>query len=216
LASDVYQEIIPSIGDRYPYPVKALLTYMAAPTYALPAGHTNIAVLCDLEALPLHVACDVVIGPTSMYADYIFPDGCFLERWEFQGSHPNMPVKVQPVRQPVIAPIPEEVRVYGQAHPMTLEALILGIAERLDLPGFGVNGFGQGLPLRHQDDLMLRGVGNLAFGEKTDGSDAVPAASATRSMPSFRLGVICRLRSSIPRAGAPSSARSTGLRWSPC
>ena len=35
-----------------------------------------------------------------MYADYVFPDLHYLERWEMQGSHPNMPVKVQPVRQP--------------------------------------------------------------------------------------------------------------------
>ncbi|MEW6198100.1 MAG: hypothetical protein AB1601_05485 [Planctomycetota bacterium] len=74
LSSDVYEEIIPSIGDACPYPVKALLLYMGAPTYALPAGHTNIAVLADVETLPLFVACDILIGTTSMYADYIFPD----------------------------------------------------------------------------------------------------------------------------------------------
>lgn len=43
-----------------------------------------------------------------MYADYIFPDQSFLERWEFQGSHPNMPAKVEVVRQPTISPITEK------------------------------------------------------------------------------------------------------------
>lgn len=178
LASDVYEEVIPSIGDAYPYPGKVLFTYMAAPTYALPAGHTNIAILCDLDKVPLHVASDILVGSTSMYADYIFPDTSFLERWEFQGSHPNIPNKVQPVRQPVIAPIPEDVTVFGQAHPMSLEAMILGFAEYLKLPGFGDQGFGEGKALKHQDDLLLRGVGNLAFGEKPDGSGNLPDADA--------------------------------------
>jgi len=181
LSSDVYQEIIPSIGDAYPYPVKALIFYMGAPTYALPAGHTNIAVLADVRKLPLFIACDILIGPTSMYADYIFPDLSFLERWEFQGSHPNIPNKVQPVRQPVIAPIPEDCTVYGERVPLSFEALLLAVAEYLRLPGFGDIGFesaggGKPLPLRHPDDFYLRATANLAWGEKADGSQAVPDA----------------------------------------
>lgn len=176
LSSDVYEEIIPSIGDQYPYPVKALFTYMGAPNYALPAGHTNTEILCDLEKVPLYVANDILIGSTSMYADYIFPDLSFLERWEFQGSHPCVAQKVQPVRQPVIPPIPENCTVFGQSMPLSLEAMILGIAEYLKLPGFGNDAFGRGLHLKHPDELYLRGVANLAFGEKPDGSQNVPDA----------------------------------------
>ena len=177
LASDMYQEIIPSIGDAYPYPVKALFLYMGAPTYALPAGHTNIEVLRDVSRLPLFVASDIVVGTTSMYADYIFPDLSFLERWEFHGSHPNMPHKVQPVRQPVMAPVPESCTVFGTAMPISFEAMLLGIAETLRLPGFGADAFGPGLDLRHYDDFYLRAVANLAIGEKPDGSEAVPDAT---------------------------------------
>jgi tetrathionate reductase subunit A len=176
LSSDIYEEVIPSIGDAYPYPVKALFLYMGAPTYALPAGQTNIEILADVEKLPLFVANDILIGSTSMYADYIFPDLTFLERWEFQGSHPNIPNKVQPVRQPVIAPIPEDCTVYGQTYPISLEALILGLAEELELPGFGEDAFGPGLHLRHPDDHYLRQVAILAFGETPDGAGMVPEA----------------------------------------
>ena len=98
LSSDIYEETLPSIGDRYPYPVKALFSCMAAPTYALPAGQTNIAVLADLDALPLYFASDILVGPTSAYADYVFPDLSYLERWEMLGSHPNMVARVQPIR----------------------------------------------------------------------------------------------------------------------
>lgn len=185
LSSDIYEEIIPSIGDAYPYPVKVLFMYMGAPTYSLPAGHTNIEILRDTAKLPLFIANDILLGSTSMYADYVFPDLSFLERWEFQGSHPNIPNKVQPVRQPVIAPIPEDCTVYGQKMPLSFEAMMLGIAEQLKLPGFGDDGFGPGLPFKHSDDLNIRCVANLAFGEKADGSQAVPDADA-REMELFK------------------------------
>ena len=105
LASDVYEEIMPSMGDAYPYPVKAVFSYMGTPVYSLPSGHTNIEILTDLKKIPLYFTTDVIVGTTTMYADYIFPSESYLERWEFHGSHPNMPSKVQPVRQPVIAPL---------------------------------------------------------------------------------------------------------------
>ncbi|HEU0265781.1 MAG TPA: molybdopterin dinucleotide binding domain-containing protein, partial [Geobacterales bacterium] len=173
LSSDVYEEIIPSCVDAYPYPVKALFSYMAAPTYSLPAGQTNIAALANLERIPLYFASDILVGSTSMYADYLFPDLHYLERWEFQGSHPNMPVKVQPVRQPVIASPNEIVTVFGQEQPISYETVWLALAEKLDLPGFGANGFGEGKPLSRPDDLYIRMVANIA----ADGKEPVPDAS---------------------------------------
>jgi tetrathionate reductase subunit A len=171
LSSDIYEEIIPSIGDAYPYPIKALFSYMGAPTYALPAGHTNIEILADVTKVPLYFCSDIVIGETSMYADYIFPDLSYLERWELHGSHPNMPAKVQPIRQPVIAPMTETVRVFGQEMPCSFEAVMLALAERLGLPGYGKDGFGPGQDFLRPDDFYIRMVANVA----TDGS-AVPEA----------------------------------------
>ena len=176
LASDIYQEVIPSAGDAYPYPIKALFIYMGTPVYSLPAGHTNIETLADPNKIPLVVASDIVIGETSMYADYIFPDASNLERWEFAGSHPNVIWKVQPIRQPAIPPPNEVVRVYGQEMPTTWEALLLGLAEKLGLPGFGPDGFGPGQPFTRPEDLYLKMAANVAFGEKADGSEALPDA----------------------------------------
>jgi anaerobic selenocysteine-containing dehydrogenase len=84
--------------------------------------------------------------------------------------------KVQPVRQPVIAPIPETVKVFGQEMPISLESMLLGLAEKLGLPGFGPNGFGAGKPYTHPDHLYLRMVANLAAGDKS--TEALPDASA--------------------------------------
>lgn len=165
LSSDVYEEILPSIGEAYPYPVKVLFMYMGAPTYALPAGNTNIDVLTDLEKLPLFFASDIVIGSTSMYADYIFPDLSYMERWEFQGSHPNMPNKVENIRQPVMSPIPETVTVFGEEMPVSMESLLMAISEKLGLKNFGKNALGDGIDLTRPEEIYLRGVANIALGD---------------------------------------------------
>ncbi len=174
LASDIYQEIIPSAGDAYPYPIKAAFLHMGSPVYSLPAGNTNIEILSDVEKIPLLVANDIVIGETSMYADYIVPDVTYLERWEFSGVAPSIIYKIQGVRQPVIAPLVETVIAYGQEMPLTWDAFLLGMAEKLGLPNFGPDGFGEGKPLTHPDHLYLKMVANVAAGEKPE--DAVDDA----------------------------------------
>jgi tetrathionate reductase subunit A len=192
LSSDVYEEIVPSIGEAYPYPVKALFLYMGTPVYALPAGHTNIEVLADVERLPLFFASDVTVGTSTMYADYIFPDLTWLERWEFHGSHPNMPNKVQPVRQPAAAPIPESCVVYGEEMPISFESLLMGLAEKLGLAAFGPDALGEGLDLRRPEEFYLRAIANLAAGEKPDLEDAVPAADPRE------LEIFARARAHLP------------------
>jgi anaerobic selenocysteine-containing dehydrogenase len=178
LSSDIYEEIVPSIGDAYPYPIKALFLYKGTPIYALPAGHTNIDILADVKKVPLFFASDITVGTTSMYADYIFPDLSYLERWEFHGSHPNMPDKVQPVRQPVIGPIPEMVKVYGEEMPISFESLLMAMAEKLNLKAFGKDGLGDGQDFNRPEDYYLRAVANLAAGEKPDLAEAVFDADA--------------------------------------
>ena len=192
LASDIYQELMPSIGDAYPYPVKAVILYMGSPVYSLPAGHTNIEVLKDPRKLPLFICSDITVGETSMYADYIFPDLSYLERWEFHKSHPSVIVKNAPVRQPAIGPLTETVTVFGVEQPASLEALLLGIAERLELSGFGPNGFGEGMPFMRGEDLYLKEVANLAFGDRE--GETVPDADTEEER------IFLEARAHLPKA----------------
>ena len=179
LATDLYQEDVPSMGDAYPYPMKIAMFYMSAINYSLPAGHTVSEILADPKKIPLIITSDILVGETSTFADYIFPDVSYLERWEFHGSHPSVPWKVENVRQPVMAlPGWPTVKVFGEETPMCMEALLMAIAEKLSLPGFGPNGFGEGVPYTRPEHLYLKQVANIAFGEKEDGSDAVPEADA--------------------------------------
>ena len=175
-ASDIYQEVIPSAGDMYPYPLKCLMLYMGTPVYSLPAGHELIKILTDPKKIPLFITSDITVGETSMFADYVFPDLTYLERWEFVGSHPSMAPKVGAIRQPAAPPMTDTCKVYGQDMPICLESMLLGLAEKLKLAGFGDNAFGQGLDFKHTDDMYLRMVANIAFGDKADGSEKTPAA----------------------------------------
>jgi tetrathionate reductase subunit A len=177
LATDLYQEDVASMDSMYPYQVKALMLYMSAINYALPAAHKVTEALVDPKKIPLIITTDILVGETSTYADYIFPDLSYLERWELHGTHPSVPWKVENVRNPAISiPAWPTVRVYGEELPMSAEAMMMAIAERLDLPGFGPNGLGEGVPFTRPEHLYLKQVANIAFGEKEDGSDSVPEA----------------------------------------
>jgi anaerobic selenocysteine-containing dehydrogenase len=172
--SNVYQEIIPSAQDGYPYPIKALFLHKGTPAYSTPAGDRMIETLVDLEKIPLFFACDIVIGETSMYADYIFPDTAIWERWGTPHITPACPVTQSKVRQPTVDPLVEKVKVFGEEMPISMEAIMLAIAEKLSLPGYGKDGFGPGMDFKRPEDFYLKMVANIAAGDKV--GDTVPDA----------------------------------------
>jgi len=94
-------------------------------------------------------------------ANYIFPDTTYLERWEFVGSHPSVTPKVFPIRQPVVVPLTETVRVYGEDVPLNVEAFVLGVAEKLNLPGFGKDVFGPGQHVTREEDIYTANWHNI-------------------------------------------------------
>ena len=165
---------------------------MGNPVYALPAGHALIPILQDTEKIPLFVAIDITIGETSMYADYIFPDLTYLERWEFHRTHPSIAHRASPVRQPAIASPNAIVRVYGEDMPLSLEALLLGIAEQLGMPGFGPGGFDAGGDLTRPEDFYLKMVANIAYGDSP--ADVCPDADEEE------VRVFLQARSHLPRS----------------
>jgi anaerobic selenocysteine-containing dehydrogenase len=174
--SNVYQEALPSAEDGYPYPIKALILHKATPGLSIPGANSQLAVLGDVDKLPLFIATDIVIGDSTMFADYIFPDLSIWERWGTPHTTPDVVVKASNTRQPIVAPIPETARVFGEALPISMEALMLGIAERLSLPGYGRNGFEEGMDFTRPEDYYLKMAANIAWGDE-DG-EAVPAADA--------------------------------------
>lgn len=174
-SKDIYHEVIPSIEDEYPYKVDALFLHKGTPILATPAGHRQIKTFIDTKKIPLLIACDIVIGETSMYADYIIPDLTFLERWGTPHISPDVPQKISKIRQPVIAPIPETVNLDGEEMPISFEAFLIAIGKKLGLSGFGENGFAKELPFHRPEDWYIKLVANLAQGDKKN--EQVPEAS---------------------------------------
>lgn len=145
------------------------------PMYSVPGGTHQLRTLLDPQKVPLLIACDIVIGETSMYADYIFPDITYLERWSVgQGPH-HVRVKSTAVRQPVIPALTETVELDGEQLPMSLETLMMAISKKLNLSGFGSNAFGSGVPLKRPEDFYLKLMANVAYGDKE--GDVVPEAN---------------------------------------
>jgi len=176
-SGEVYQEVIPSAGDGYPYPIKALLIQKGTPALSAPAGDKMIPILMDTKKIPLLIDCDIVIGETSMYADYIFPDLTYMERWGAEHASPDNTVKTSRIRQPMAAPITEIVTVDGEEMPLSLEALLIAVGKKLGMPGLGKNGFGDKGDFNRPEEYFLKMMANLAWGDKKDGSAVVPEAS---------------------------------------
>ncbi|MCF8107749.1 MAG: molybdopterin-dependent oxidoreductase [Desulfohalobiaceae bacterium] len=172
---NVYQEVIPSFADGYPYPGKILFTHKGTPALAIPGGNQQIIeMLKNPDRVPLFIASDIVIGETSMYADYILPDLTFLERWGTPHVTPDVPTRTSKVRQPAAQPLTETVEVDGEQMPLCMEAFLIGVAKRLKLSGFGKNAFGPGMGFDKPEDWFLKPIANIAYGDKKN--EAVPSA----------------------------------------
>ena len=116
------------------------------------------------------------LSEAASYADYAFPDTTYLER--FDPYHPpaaNSPQEYNPVRQPVITPLTDTVKVFGEEQHMCMESVALALAEKLGLPGYGPNGFGEGLDFTRPEDMYLKMVANIAWGHNDENN--VPDAS---------------------------------------
>lgn len=169
---NIYQEIIPSAYEGYPYKIKCLMMHMGTPVLATPAGNVFIQMLQDKEKLPLIISSDIVVGETSMYADYIFPDKAIWERWATTHTSPDVAAKLSKVRQPVVEPLTDTVKVYGQKMHIGIETLSYAIAERLNLAGYGKNGFANGVDNLTETDYYMKLIENIAME-----GEGVPAAS---------------------------------------
>ncbi|NOY27257.1 MAG: molybdopterin-dependent oxidoreductase [Oligoflexia bacterium] len=162
----LYQEVLPSSAMGYPYALKALMLHKGTPVYSVPGGQAMMAYVSDPERLPLFFACDVTVGETSMYCDYIFPDTAIWERWGTPHQSPDVAVTGSKLRQPVVAPFADTCTVFGVEQPINMESIMLAIAEKLSLPGFGKGGFAEGGDFLHGEDWYLRLAANLAKGDK--------------------------------------------------
>lgn len=163
------------VVDGYPYSLKALFLWNSNPIYGIPGVRAAVeARLKDPKALPLIVAIDPFINESSAFADYIVPDTVLYETWGWAAPWGGVPTKMTTARWPVVdsrtARLPD-----GQH--VQMESFLIGLAKRLDLPGFGPGAIedmdGNTFPLDRPEDWYLRGGANIAW----LGKQPVPDAS---------------------------------------
>jgi len=173
LSFEMFSELLPSAVQRYPYGVDILVWHMATPFYSTPGqgNEAMIEAVKDPKNIPLIIASDIVVGDTSMYADYIIPDGSFMERWCHIGVLPTTLTKGTGVRWPVVA-LTEKT---ADGRRMCLEEFMIDVAKRIGLPGFGEKGIrdanGKWWPLNRREDWFLKATANVAFAKGPAGSE---------------------------------------------
>ncbi|MFQ5891204.1 MAG: molybdopterin-dependent oxidoreductase [Candidatus Methanofastidiosia archaeon] len=149
-----WQEIVPSIAQGYPYSVKALINHMGNTVYSTPGGIHFVETLKDTKKLPLIISFTTVMSEIDALSDYILPDRHYLERYSTTHTAPAILSKVSQFRVPVVDPVFKDTRLE--------EDVLIEIAKRMGLSGFGEDGFGEGMPLNNAWDWYKKMFSNIA------------------------------------------------------
>ena len=178
LSYEMYTETLPSAVQRYPYGVDILMWQKATPLYSVP-GQGNpefLEAIKNPKNIPLIIASEIVVGDSSMFADYILPDGSHLESWDLIDTFPTTLTKGTGVRWPAVSLTSKT----PDGRHMCLEEFLIDVAKRIGMPGYGDNGIpdasGNYWPLHRREDFHLKSVANLVAAKGVAG-DEIPAAS---------------------------------------
>jgi len=158
----IYQEVLASGEDEYPYGIDFLFLHKGTPLLSMPGGSNAIEYVSNPKKLPLFIASDIIIGESSMFADYIFPDTTYMERWGTPHTTPDVAQKASKVRQPIVPSITDMVDINGEKMPINLEAVYIALADKLGLSGFGKNAFDNNMELTRSEDWYLKFIANIA------------------------------------------------------
>lgn len=178
LSSNMFTETLPSAIQRYPYGVDILMWHKATPLYSVPSqGNPEfIEAVKSPKNIPLIIASDIVVGDSSMYADYIIPDVSYLESYDHVDTFPTTLTKGTGVRWPAVSLTPTT----ADGRHFCMEEFLIDVAKRIKMPGYGEKGIpdatGKFWPLNRREDFYLKATANLA-NAKGVGNDEVPKAT---------------------------------------
>ena len=178
LSSNMYTETVPSAIQRYPYGIDILMWHKATPLYSVP-GQGNpeiIDAVKNPKNIPLIIASDIVVGDSSMYADYILPDASALESFALVDTFPTTLTKGTGIRWPAVSLTSKT----PDGRYICMEEFFIDVAKRIGMPGYGAKGIpdadGKLWPFNCREDFYLKCVANLAYAKGVEG-DAVLDAS---------------------------------------
>ena len=155
-----------SIIAQYPYQAKILVSWMTNTIQATPGAMRDVVIdrLKDTSVVPLHIACDVVVGEHAQLADYIVPDTNPFESWGVVTNEGYFKGKGNSVRWP--AKKPETIEISDDRY-ASFEAFCCDVAKVCDLPGFGdeacTDASGNAWPINDACDYFLKAAANLAY-----------------------------------------------------
>ncbi|HUW39209.1 MAG TPA: molybdopterin-dependent oxidoreductase [Rhodocyclaceae bacterium] len=179
LSANMFTETLPSAIQRYPYGVDILMWHKATPLYSVPSqGNPEfIEAMKNPKNIPLIIASDIVVGDSSMYADYILPDVSYLESYDHVDTFPTTLTKGTGVRWPAVSLTPTT----ADGRHFCAEEFLIDVAKRIKMPGYGEKGIpdaaGKFWPLNRREDFYLKATANLVNAKGVDG-DEVPKATA--------------------------------------
>lgn len=157
-----------SLAHGYPYQAKILITWMANTIQATPGALREEIVekLKDVDVVPLHIVCDVVMGEHAQLADYFVPDTTPYESWGIVSSQGCWAGKGSTLRWPVVE---SASMLLDDGRHASFEAFVADVGRACDLPGFGDEAFltpdGTAYPFNDACDYFLKGVANLAYSD---------------------------------------------------
>lgn len=155
-----------SIVHCYPYQAKILISWMVNTLQATPGALRDEIIdrLKDPAIVPLHIACDVVLGEHANLADYVIPDTNPYESFGVVTNEGYWCGKGNTVRWPTVTP---QVPKLADGRYMSYEAFCADVARVCKLPGWGDEAIedanGTMWPLNDACDYFLKAVANLAY-----------------------------------------------------
>ncbi|MEX2528576.1 MAG: NrfD/PsrC family molybdoenzyme membrane anchor subunit [Gemmatimonadota bacterium] len=158
-------EAAAAFSSGYPYRPKILINYYINSIKSIPGGNRYIETLMDAHQVPLFISIDTTVSETSIYSDYIVPDAMYLDgQYGFMGQMVGAcPAPHIGIRTPAVEPLTDRT---PDGRPMLLETFLIDVAQRLGMPGYGLEAIpgpdGQRLPLQKMEDYYVRALANLA------------------------------------------------------
>lgn len=158
-------EIFTNSAKKYPYQLKAVISWNANFIYGQCGGHHIQKLLLDPQkSVPLLIAIDPFINESSKFADYIVPDSLIYDSWASTGAWAGTQTKLNVISYPIKQ---QKQATFENGEPICMDSFIIELGKALKLPGFGKNAIkandGTWHDLDKPSDFYLRVFENIAM-----------------------------------------------------
>ena len=166
LSSD--NQVLMSAINKYPYQCKIMMSWMCNVLQGTSGAMRDSVIerLKDPTVVPLHIACDIVMGEMAQYSDYIVPDVTQYESFGFPSA--EFPSATFGASMRWQASTPETLQLEDGRY-ASWETFLIDLAKVCELPGWGDASIpdkdGNMLDFNCSEDYYLKAAANLAYAE---------------------------------------------------